>query len=442
MWDLTDKVEPRRAATQFAGFGSWVNAVAYSPDGTTVAAASSDGFVQTYQASDGQVVAKLPGPGAFTAVQFVGPGGNLLTAEVGGTARLWPYPGPTLTGYTDTVWNVVATTASPMLAVAAGRQDGRVYLYDTSDPADPRQVDVLSAPADAGAPDGSAWISPDGRWIAAGTATGRVVVWERNPKTGRTRLAGTEEFSDQLIEALAISDDGTKLAAIADDSRVGVWNLQPGSKPQLVDAMTVAGLPLAIAFSPDPSLLAVGTTGRQVHLWQLSGRTKPTELPVLTGFENYVYSVTFDPTGRYVAAGSTDRTIRIWDLTDPTHANQLGSELRGPQDTVYFLDWSRQGDRLAAAAAGGTLWLWDVTNPATPVQLAALNAAEGNLFTTTFTPDGTTVLAAGSGRTVNSWKVDLPKILETTCTNTGTPMTEAEWERLVPDVPYTPPCAV
>jgi hypothetical protein len=82
------------------------------------------------------------------------------------------------------------------------------------------------------------------------------------------------------------------------------------------------------------------------------------------------------------------------------------------------------------------------TEPATPRQLAALDSATGNLFTTAFAPDGNSVYAAGSGRAVHRWNVDLGSVLATICQSTGAPMTSAEWARLVPDVEFVAPCTV
>lgn len=441
LWNVKDLSAPRQTKVSFPEFDSWVNAVAYSPDGSLVAGGSSDASVQMFNSTDATLVSKLPCPDAVTSVQFVASGDTILTSEVSGTARLWPFPGPTLGGFADTVWNVVPVTAQPLLAVGPGRADGRVHLFDTSDPASPRPVETLSAPASAGPPDGAAWISPDGRWVAAGTSTGRVIVWERDPDTGSSRLSKVLPFSDQLIEGVTISPDGTRLAAIADDSRVGIWRLRPGAAPKAQHDLSVAGLPLIVAFNPDTSLVAVGTTDRQVHLWQLSADgSQAAELPSLSGFTNYVYSLAFHPSGKYLAAGSTDRTVRIWDMTDPTQAQQQGSELRGPQDTVYSLAWNQHGDRLAGGATGGTLWLWDVTKPDSPLQLASLTAADGNITTTAFSPDGRIVYAGGPSRTVNSWASNTEAVEDSLCQRTGTSMTEEEWQRLVPGVPFTPPC--
>jgi WD40 repeat protein/transcriptional regulator with XRE-family HTH domain len=441
LWDVRDPGAPTQVGEPLGSFGSWVNAVAFTPDGARLAAGSSDGSVQVFGVADGQPVMSLPNPAAVSGVQFVD--GALISSEVDGVARVWPLPGPVLGGFGDTVWGILRSADDGVQAVAPGAADGAVHLFERA--ADGRLVtrDVLAPPEEAGRADGAASMSPDGRWIAAGTSTGRVAVWERD-ESGSVRLAGVVAASDQLVEQVAVSADGSLVAAVADDGAVGVWGLRPGGAPEPRQSQQVPGLPLGVAFSPDGSLLAVGTTDAQVHLWRLGGGspgTQAQELAPLTGFENYVYGLAFDPSGRYLAAGSTDRTVRIWDVSEPDAAVAVGEPLRGPTDTVYALAWSSDEQVLAGASKGGSVWVWDVAEPAAPRVRATLGAAGGSLYAVSLGADASTVSAGGSGRSVVTWQVDPDAVAETTCARTGTGMSAEEWEQLAPGVPYAPPCS-
>jgi WD40 repeat protein len=448
IWDVRDPAAPVQQGEALDGFDSWVNSVGFSPDGRTLVAGSSDNTVRMFNIADGQPQATWPTPAVVTSTQFVGSGAALLTGEVDGVARLWPIPGPVVGGFADTVWNIAPSADGSMVAVAPGSGDGSVYLMDTKDPGEPRTVEVLTPPAEVGPTDGAGGMSADGRWVVGGTAVGKVVVWERDPNGGAAQLSGVVTVSDELVEAAIVSPDGTLMAAVADDGSVGVWSLSPGTAPEPAQELSVPGLPLGAAFSPDSSLLAVTTTGGQVHLWRLGGDRADgsgspagaEELPVLTGFDNYAYSVAFDPSGSYLAAGSTDRTVRIWDLSNPAAAVQIGPELRGPRDTVYALDWSADGTLLAGASKEGSVWLWGMADPAAPVVEATLAAQEGNTYAVALAPDGAQVSSGGSPRTVATWQIDVEQVANDTCARTGTAMTAAEWEQLVPGIPFDPPC--
>jgi len=413
--------------------------VAFSPDGKSLAAGSSDTKVKVFDVAGGQTLEEVPGSSAVTSVEFVGYGASLLTSEISGTARMWPLPGPTLGGFADSVWSLAENADGTELAVGPGQADSAVHLYAVSEDGRTGPGAVVSPPARSGGADGAIDMSLDGQWIAAGSPVGKLTVWWR-PKGGAGEPAqvGVLTVSDLLIEATRFSPDGSLVAAVADDGAVGVFSLEPGKRPRPAHRLKVPGLPLSVAFSPDSSLLAVGTTDGQVHLWRLDGDDAE-ELPVLTGFDNYVYGLAFHPSGQYLAAGSTDKTVRIWDITDPAAAEPVGEPLRGPGDTVYSLAWDGNNNRLAGATQDGRVWLWDVQDPAAPDLQATLSVEEA-LYAVALRRDGQHVSAGGAGAEVMTWEIDPDAVAETTCARTGTPMTEEEWGQLVPGVAYDPPC--
>jgi WD40 repeat protein len=436
VWDVRDPRDPQQVGEPLGSFTSWVNTVAFAPDGQSVVAGSSDGSAAVFAVADGRTLRTLPNPAAVTGAVWVGQDG-LLTSQIDGVARLWPVPGPQQGGFADTIWSILPSADGQVLAVAPGTADGSVHLRSGSG----APVALLTPPAEASAGDGAAGMSADGRWVAAGTATGNLAVWERDPASGQARSAGVLEVSAELVESVAIDAGGTLVGGVADDGAVGVWRLVPGGAPALAHRLSVPGLPLGVTFSPDGGLLAVGTTDGQVHLWRLGGEAaQAEELAPLEGFDNYVYGLAFDPTGRYLAAGSTDRTVRIWDLADPAAARALGGPLRGPGDTVTALDWSADGGLLAGASKDGSLWLWAVADPAAPVLSATLRALPGALYAVALPTDAQQVLAGGAGQVVAAWQTDAEAAAAGICARTGTPMTQVEWEALAPGAAYDPPC--
>ncbi len=433
LWTVRPRLVLQPDGKPFGDFDSWVNGVEYSPDGRLLAAASSDGHVKLF--ADRAVTADLTTPSNATSVQFVREGRGLLTSEVGGTARLWSLPLPTVGGYADAVWGLGFDKSGQTLMVAPGVSDGATYMYRV-DPVDGPVLSQSLSSSAAGPFDGAASMSADGSWVAAGTLDGHVGIFERR---GDTYLeAGVPRSGKDLIESVAVSPDGQYAAAVGDSALLSVWRLTSGQAPQLVETVDIGGLGLSVTFDPSGRRLAVGTGQNTVRLWDIVGDSVE-PAATLSGFTNYVYGIAFNPTGEFLAAGSADQTVRLWDLSDWADPMQVGDALQGPGGTLYSLAWNRAGNMLAAASKDGSVWLWEMSSSVAPDLVATLKGPGGELYSVTF-DTGDRVLAGGVDQQVTSWHTDAAVVAGQTCANTGMPISASEWDRLVPGMEQVPVC--
>jgi WD40 repeat protein len=223
--------------------------------------------------------------------------------------------------------------------------------------------------------------SPDGRLLAAAGSDG-VELFDVG---GGGQLAVLPGRGGGL-RGVAFSPDGRLLAG-ADPGGVRLWDVASRRRVAVLARRGGADL---VAFSADGETLAsaAGTEGR-IALWDVRGRRLRGEL---LGHPDGVSAIALSPDGRtLVSAGSTDSTMLVWDLASG-RSQLLTSHSAG---TVAF----SRGGRLVATVSedGGTVELLDVRRRA---RLRGLTGNVGKVTTVAFSPDGRTLAACGSDRTV------------------------------------------
>ena len=234
-------------------------------------------------------------------------------------------------------FNGVAVSRDGLLATA--KDDGLVQLWSTTTWQVTR--DVFQA---------SIWaydvaFSPNGAWLAASGAMGLNYVFPVAADGGADHPLGYNGY----INSVAFSPDGSLVAVGTDDSKLGIVRVSDWSDVRRIDG---AHTPVDdVAFSPDNQQV-LSTGDDRVTLWPVTGSTIRRDLLRQTGF--YGKSVAVSPDGALAVAGGSDGPLRIWSLAD------YGSlpPLFGHGSPVLAVRFAPDGNRLAAAYDDGTVWLW------------------------------------------------------------------------------------
>ncbi|MFI8459494.1 hypothetical protein [Kitasatospora sp. NPDC085464] len=270
-------------------------------------------------------------------------------------------------------------------------------------------------------PVGEVMFSPDGRLLAGVGLHGALELWDttepRHPASRTELLPG---LGPGVLSA-SFSPSG-KLLAAGGEGYVRLWDVTDPTRPKTTAVLRMNGAAEAIAFSPDGGRLAAGD-GKQVRLWDLAVPSAPAPLGEPLDQTDLVTRLRFGRDGNVLVVGvpvtsPTDAAVRVWDLTGLAASAPRSTALRVEgRPTVSWFGMSPDGKEVAVAAVGGTIHRWDIGNPAAPAPLGEPLPGHGRLpESLAYSPDGHTFAVAGDDRTIRLWDVTdraLPKPLGT-----------------------------
>jgi WD40 repeat protein len=276
----------------------------------------------------------------------LGPGGFNLwqRGEPIRPIALFPDPAHRAGGWSFTAW--AFSPDGKILGVSD--VPGTVGFYETQGGELSRRLPVSKSPIWAVA------YAADGGLIATTSADHCVRVWDANSNRIMWALPGAEVG---FMRAAAFSPDGAKLAAVADNANVYVFDVRAGKLIRMFDNTLMASF--GLAFTNDCKRLAVGGASSEISLLNLTiggvERTFGREL-------NVVAELTLNPQGDIFAAryrNPLDMTkpapVILWDAASGkarlkidipnTHFNAIGFN----ENSATVTSWS-----------DGALHIWSV----------------------------------------------------------------------------------
>jgi len=287
--------------------GDHVAALAWLPDGRTLAVAPAVGGIVLLDRATGEVRRKLAGHAPANCALTVS---RELLASAGqdGIARLWN---------TDT---------------------GEIaYEFRTSDNA-------------------SDWcehaqFSPDGALLA--TTAGRTLrIWTRY---GERVFENTAH--DSTIAALAWRPDSAGVAtgcyngAQLFRAKNGAW------EPEAYEQLRWKGSIISLTWSPNGRYVAGGSQEATIQFWRLPYRVG--EELFMSGYATKIRELAWDNTSRYLASGGGE-IITVWDVSGKGPRGTTPKQLEGHAERVSVLTFQNRGPLLASGGTDGRVFVWDL----------------------------------------------------------------------------------
>lgn len=198
----------------------------------------------------------------------------------------------------------------------------------------------------------------------------------------RTDKENRLDVSDQA--SLAFSPNGKQLVTGSYNGGAKVWSTKTRKLLRNLDTGRIKG-GLTPVFSPDGKVLAIGHRNSTTRLFDPStGRL------LHTLGRKMSHGLAFHPNGKTLAIVYVDAGVALWDVA----TGKLLSSARSDAKELFTVCWSPDGTLLATAGLRGSVTL---RSPEGLKPLKKLTGPEA-VFTVSFTPDGTQILAGGGSR--------------------------------------------
>ena len=356
LWGLCRSDEQFKLTTQSQSF---VN-LALSPDGALLALRQEDGNIDLWDWGTRQKTGTLTNRSWPLAMAFV-PKGKLLAAADGGTND------PTVNFWDVTTRQIVRTIG---------------------------QSSAVTSLA----------FSPNGEWLATFHMEPRLRLWSvESGKMVKDIPAWEAVNTESRIPVF--SPDGATLAIGEMNGRIRLLAL-PGGLTNLTSDPSPGNAVMALAFSPDGSILASGQgySDGTVRLWDAcTGASKGS----LEGHRGWVSRLVFTPDGQTLYSASADQTIRAWNVTQKKEIDLL----RGHEGRLTGLALFPEGRTLVSCAEDGSVRVWAVkSKPRLPAH--AVLPLLGAPYGAPFTADSRRLITASLNDPVIVWDVATASELE------------------------------
>jgi WD40 repeat protein len=384
LWDAaTGKV-----VGTLAGHGRDVRALAFTHDGKTLATGGGDGSVrlwdvasrkQTSLVQESRAVPVVEGQAAaLLAVAYAPDGSSVATADEDGQVNVYGMSPPRLLRS----WLAHADAAAALVyspdgkTLVSGGYDKVIKFWN------PQTGELIRSLSGH-----KGWVlslafSHDGQTLASGSYDRSIRLWNVADGVERKQLAGHKA----TVRSLEFSHDDRLLASASADQTVRLWDAASGQQQATLSGH--GAVVRSVAFSSDDRLLASGGEDQTIKLWNVGTHDLRA---TLSGHKDVVSAVAFAQ--QTLVSAGWDRTIRTWDVdSQQMRSNNMVS----PNVTrIVALSLTADGRRMVSGS-DQSLILWK--SAAVDAQAtASFGPYTAPPRSAAFSPDGKSLAVAAGG---------------------------------------------
>ena len=240
----------------------------------------------------------------------------------------------------------------------------------------------------------AACVTTDGRIDIAGeTPQAALQSWAIRGQWALRQTIGGPSAADSLLQgrvlALDFSPDGRLLAIgggiAAQEGQVVLWNLEQKQIERALDKPH-DDVVLGLQFSRDGTRLATSSADRLMKVFDVEdGRM----LKVFEGHAHHVLDVAWRASGLQLATGRSDKTVKVWDFSTGEQIRTLPAG----KEEVIGVEFLGVGSLLAVAAGDGVVRIYNADDGK---QARAITSGGGYLFTSAADSAGDKILVGGA----------------------------------------------
>jgi WD40 repeat protein len=282
-----------------------IRSLAIAPSGFVAATAGADG-VRVWSVPGGQQFFVLKQPTPVTALAYSPNGETMAIGHADGRIHLWNslkrLDGPQLTGPSSSVEQMAFSADGALLAVAS--RDGQLVLWDIKTQKELAKV--------AAHPNGAFAVAfaPSGKMIASAGADNTVKLWDGTLNTLRVLTGHTEP-----VRAVAFSPDGKRLASGSEDSTWRLW--EPETGKQLREVVWMMNPVHQLIWTYDGKSIWTGSGKRFLARFDAETGKRTARFE---GHDGAITGLALTRKTDIVVSASEDGTLRFWD---PEHHQEI-----------------------------------------------------------------------------------------------------------------------
>lgn len=287
---------------------SEICSIAYSPDGTHIAAGSRDSTIRVWDAETNELVGAITGQEGFGKAIAYSPSGKHIISGCGnGTVTIWDVESNEVVGpppeirHTDAICDVTFSLDGKRIAL--GSKDCTALVQDLETG---KTLWGLEGPK--GADVKCLKYSPDGHRLIIGCLDATIRILDA--ETGEAVVELPQKANTGCVNSVAYSRDGKRFASVsATGGLIQIWDAKSGRRATDLGQRHEGSIS-SVTYSPDRKHLASGGNDGIICVSNIEDGGKTGEF---IGHASAVECVAYSPDGTRIASGSTDHTVRIWD---------------------------------------------------------------------------------------------------------------------------------